>query len=185
MLPLINTSLFAVDLFLQSDGTKEMLGSVLTNDMLRKFSDLSTGGPRETIRFYAKRIGCGCLDALRTELKSVPKYGSCFNSNCNECLERKKLLLCSGCRYVCLVIYHARCEIAHNHVVLSTRYAQYCSASCQKAHWPVHRKDCSLQDRHVTLTDKVVRRNLAEQTRAYAAGAEGQAEAEEAKEAAR
>ena len=84
---------------------------------LQKIGDLTGGGSRETISFFAKRLDCSCLKEMYYVVKGDKKTAKC--SSCHQTKERKTLMLCSGCKI-----------------------AQYCCAKCQKDDWPEHKNDC-------------------------------------------
>ena len=87
------------------------------------------GDKRTVISFLRKRICCTCLDDKYKEVKVMKKLCVCVNHqsqhNGGTCMlpkgeiERKKMLLCSGCKQV-----------------------YYCSRRCQKDHWPKHKDSC-------------------------------------------
>ena len=85
--------------------------------MLQKIGDLTGGGSRETVSFFAKRLECSCLKEMYNVVKGDKKTAICCQ--CQQTKERKTLMLCSGCKL-----------------------AQYCSAKCQKDNWPYHMNDC-------------------------------------------
>ncbi len=74
------------------------------------------------VKFFWRRIRCSCLDKRYEEVKSRPKMGLCFNSQCEHpkrFVERSELRCCSRCRVV-----------------------NYCSRKCQAADWSVHKELC-------------------------------------------
>lgn len=79
--------------------------------------DVTGGCLRSTVKFYATRIPCSCLDDKYLALKKHPKTGTC--DNCDMRKKRSDLMLCSSCKK-----------------------QQYCSQDCQAAHWPLHKEDC-------------------------------------------
>mmetsp|Transcript_36948 Transcript_36948/g.66458 ORF Transcript_36948/g.66458 Transcript_36948/m.66458 type:complete len:257 (-) Transcript_36948:74-844(-) len=93
-----------------------------THAMLR---DLVQGGERETTRFFSKRIDCSCLKEKYKQVKHQPKLGMC--SHCEQTKERRKFLVCTGCRN-----------------------CQYCSKECQQADWPKHKDICPKYGRSQT-----------------------------------
>jgi len=61
--------------------------------------DVSGGGERHTIRFFAKRITCSCLKALNSQVKKEqPKTGIC--DGCLRVAKRETLMVCSRCELV-------------------------------------------------------------------------------------
>ena len=85
--------------------------------VMQKINDLFGGGSRETVSFFAKRLGCPCLKEMYNVVKGDKKTAMCIR--CSQTKERKTLMLCSGCKI-----------------------AQYCCAKCQKDDWPRHKNDC-------------------------------------------
>lgn len=79
--------------------------------------DLFHGEEKEVIRFFSKRITCGCLQVKYALAKKLPSVGRCHG--CKGKSKRKTLMLCGRCRI-----------------------AQYCSCECQESHWPVHKAEC-------------------------------------------
>jgi hypothetical protein len=74
------------------------------------------------VKFFWRRIRCSCLDERYEEVKSIPKMGTCFNSQCEHpkrSVERSELRCCSRCRMV-----------------------NYCSRKCQAADWSSHKDIC-------------------------------------------
>jgi hypothetical protein len=75
------------------------------------------------VKYLRKNIPCTCLDEKYKEVKSITRMGLCCNPQCslpNRMAKRSTMLCCDRCRYV-----------------------SYCSRSCQKADWPLHKdKDC-------------------------------------------
>ena len=99
---------------------EEVLESSENFKLLHKHADVFDCCQRAVTKFYAKRIPCSCLDqryALSRAL--LTKTGLC--SNCKQRKERSKLFMCQACRL-----------------------DFYCGEECQKAHWPVHKKDCKI-----------------------------------------
>ncbi len=87
-----------------------------------KLAELLYGDKHTLVSFFRKRIPCKCLDKRYKEVKSIVKTGRCCNQSCtlpNKKVERSKLLCCERCRSV-----------------------YYCSSECQKAAWPLHKKEC-------------------------------------------
>jgi hypothetical protein len=68
-----------------------------------------------TAKYLSKRTPCSCLEEIMMYL--TPKGGACFH--CGAFKPVKELMVCSRCRIT-----------------------QYCSKSCQKAHWPEHKHAC-------------------------------------------
>ena len=88
--------------------------------------DVSGGGERAAIRFFAKRITCSCLKSKYSQVKKEkPKSGMC--DGCLKSTRRETLMVCSNCRLV-----------------------QFCSKSCQLDYWPKHKRMCN----HVVRTHK-------------------------------
>ena len=83
----------------------------------KRIGDLTGGGSRETVSFFAKRLDCSCLKEMYKHVKGEKKTAICCH--CHQTKERKTLMLCSECKI-----------------------AQYCSAKCQKDHWPKHKNHC-------------------------------------------
>jgi hypothetical protein len=81
--------------------------------------DVNSGGEREIIRFYLKRISCTCLKAKYSLAK---KSQPTRTSECNICKQvkvRSSMMLCERCRV-----------------------RQYCCEECQAADWPIHKTIC-------------------------------------------
>ena len=78
---------------LESTGTFDALRSGMNLSIVR---DLVADQHRESVRFFTKRNNCNCLKDMHTYLKSKPKYGVC--AFCSTSKERKKLLMCDGCK---------------------------------------------------------------------------------------
>ena len=91
--------------------------------VMQKIGDLTGGGSRETVSFFAKRLDCSCLKEMYSEVKGDKKTAFCCH--CHQTKERKTLMLCSGCKL-----------------------AQYCSAKCQKENWPKHKNYCRTAAMH-------------------------------------
>ena len=72
---------------------------------------------RTLVKYLRKRIPCSCLDEIYKNVKTMTRKGVCYN--CSSTIERNKMLTC------------ARCGEAH-----------YCSRSCQKDDWPMHKERC-------------------------------------------
>jgi hypothetical protein len=87
-------------------------------DFHSKLRDLWGGDDeREVTKFFHKRNSCNCLKEKYERLKTQTKMGQCIY--CEQSYERKKLMICTQCQV-----------------------AQYCSAECQRGHWPSHRDGC-------------------------------------------
>jgi hypothetical protein len=89
---------------------------------LAKAVELWSADERTLVKYLKKNIPCNCLDEKYKEVKSITKMGFCFNPQCSipdRRVERRKMLYCT------------RCHLAN-----------YCSAECQKAHWPKHKELC-------------------------------------------
>ncbi len=74
------------------------------------------------VKYLRKRIPCSCLDRKYKEVKSLPRFGFCCNTECtlpNRQVERSKMFSCSGCDEM-----------------------HYCCHQCQKADWPRHKEWC-------------------------------------------
>ena len=85
--------------------------------------DAIRGCERTTVKFYHERSPCSCLDNhRRVAAKTQKKMGKC--SNCYQAKERASLMLCGSCRC-----------------------SQYCSRSCQTAHWKQHKDECKMFSR--------------------------------------
>ena len=85
-----------------------------------KIMELLGGVDKHTVVHYLKnRIPCSCLDDKYKEVKSIKRMCFCYNVNCSRKMERKKRLTCTRCTRAC-----------------------YCSAECQKDHWPKHKVKC-------------------------------------------
>ena len=98
------------------EATQPFVNMTLSEEL--EWADMNT-----LVSFFRKRIPCKCLDKQYKEVKSITKMGLCANPACSlpdRQVERKKMLCCTGCR----------------------KMTYYCSADCQKAHWPVHKKEC-------------------------------------------
>ena len=80
--------------------------------------NLAEGTERDVVRFFAKRIKCGCLKRRSRKIKNEPKLGLCIH--CESRKKRHELMVCSLCRK-----------------------PQYCSMKCQHAHWPKHKVYCA------------------------------------------
>ena len=78
---------------LESTGTFDALRSGMNLGIAR---DLVADQQRESVRFFAKRNNCNCLKNMHQYLKAKPKYGVC--ASCATSKERKKLLMCDGCK---------------------------------------------------------------------------------------
>ena len=78
---------------LESTGTFDALRSGMNLGIAR---DLVADQHRESVRFFAKRNNCNCLKSMHTYLKTKLKYGVC--ASCATSKERKKLLMCDGCK---------------------------------------------------------------------------------------
>ena len=99
-------------------------------DCLR-IGELQWADMNTLVNYFRKRIPCKCLDKKYEEVKSINKMGICCNLACslpNKMAERKKMFRCTGC---------TGCNSTY-----------YCSAECQKAHWPVHKKYCKKNMSH-------------------------------------
>jgi hypothetical protein len=93
---------------------------------LAKALELRKGDEHTLVKYLRKSIPCKCLDEKYEEVKSITKMGFCWNPQCSipdRMVVRKSMLYCTRCRQV-----------------------NYCSAECQKAHWPKHKEFC---DEHV------------------------------------
>jgi len=87
-----------------------------------KVIELKHGDEHTLVKYLRKNIPCKCLDKKYKEVKSITKMGLCRNPQCsipNRRVERKSMLYCTRC-----------CA------------ANYCSAECQRADWPVHKGVC-------------------------------------------
>jgi hypothetical protein len=85
-------------------------------------AELFSADEHTLVKYLRKNIPCKCLDKKYKEVKSITKMGFCCNPQCsipNHMVERKSMLYCTRCRHV-----------------------NYCSAECQKAHWPNHKEFC-------------------------------------------
>ena len=80
-----------------------------TSDFTVKMRNLAEGTERDVVRFFAKRIKCGCLKRRSRKIKNEPKLGLCIH--CESRKKRHELMVCSLCRK-----------------------PQYCSMKCQHAH---------------------------------------------------
>ena len=89
--------------------------------------ELCDADPYTLVSFFRKRIPCKCLDSKYKEVKSITKIGLCYNYYCSlpdRKTARGKMLSCTQCRR-----------------------ANYCSRECQVAHWPTHKRFCSIDAR--------------------------------------
>lgn len=91
---------------------------VVAPSNLATMRDMCNDRERGTTKFFKKRLKCDCLKEKYEQVKSNPTLDACFN--CRKAMERKKLMICSGCSL-----------------------AMYCSQSCQRAHYPKHRYLCT------------------------------------------
>jgi hypothetical protein len=79
---------------------------------------MSDRGGCTMAKILSKRTPCSCVEEIMVFLE--PKGGTCYH--CGVSKPAKEFMLCSRCRVT-----------------------QYCSKSCQKAHWPEHKHYCSEQ----------------------------------------
>ena len=104
---------------LESTGTFDALRSGMNLGIAR---DLVADQQRESVRFFAKRNNCNCLTRMHQYLKAKPKYGVC--ASCATSKERKKLLMCDGCKVAqvrgayALEFSDFTCILAHINVVI-------------------------------------------------------------------
>jgi hypothetical protein len=96
-----------------STGTPEVVNGLKHNSTLRDMWDDKS----RIVTFFHKRNGCSCLNEIYVQQKAQPKMSFC--SHCQKHFERKKIMLCTQCKFV-----------------------QYCSRECQRASWPNHRDWC-------------------------------------------
>ena len=83
--------------------------------------DLISGGEREVIRFYLKRISCTCLKAKYSLIKKSQPTRMSGCSICKQVKVRSSMMLCGRCKA-----------------------AQYCCRECQAANWPSHKGICTI-----------------------------------------
>jgi hypothetical protein len=96
-----------------STGTPEVVHGLEYNSKLRDMWD----DKKRIVTFFHKRNGCSCLKEIYIQQKAQPKMSICYH--CQKHFERKKIMLCTQCKFV-----------------------QYCSTECQRANWPNHREWC-------------------------------------------
>ena len=94
----------------------ELTEEVTVKKQLR-IADVLEGDKKSLINFFSKRIACPCINKMRKDPKCQSKTGLC--KGCYERFDRNQLFVCSRCKT-----------------------KQYCSNSCQKKHWPEHKKEC-------------------------------------------
>ena len=89
---------------------------------MTKVVELQLADEHTLVKYLRKSIPCNCLDKQYTQVQSITKMGICANALCclpDRMVERSKMLYCTQCRSV-----------------------NYCSSTCQKAHWLTHKKFC-------------------------------------------
>lgn len=91
---------------------------------------MGDAGGYTTAKFLSKRTPCSCLEEIMVYL--TPKGGTCYH--CAAIKPAEELMLCS--RF---------------------RVPQYCSKSCQKAHWPEHKLACF--DPQTDFQEEIAKRN--------------------------
>ena len=95
--------------FCSNEEEKEQL--ILDANALAKLRDLGSGD-RDVIRFFTKRIKCGCLKEIYAKSKESQSSKTGLCCQCKTTVEHKSLLVCSNCKV-----------------------AQFCSKACQVNHW--------------------------------------------------
>ena len=91
---------------------------ILDANALAKLRDLGSGD-RDVIRFFSKRIKCGCLKEIYAKSKESQNSKTGLCCQCKTTVERKSLLVCSNCKV-----------------------AQFCSKECHVTHWASHKDFC-------------------------------------------
>ena len=119
-LEMAKESALAIQILEDHDGKcTDLTLTSLTPDNSSKAKNLCSD--REIIRFYKKRINCGCLEDKYKQIKKDIPNRLRFCDNCEKFVERSTLMACASCKLTL-----------------------YCSKTCQTQHWKKsHKEECS------------------------------------------
>lgn len=104
-----------VHLSMMIDNGLKDVSTLLQMNM--KMTKINTA--RDTIFYLARTIPCECLEQERRRAKDLPATRAC--NMCRKEGTKNEMMRCARCKQV-----------------------RYCSKKCQLAHWPIHKRGCSI-----------------------------------------